>query len=142
MTISASNQAAQYYRSIIESQAQSANFQKMQELARETKDRIKEATKADAPQARLPQPAPEPRKADTPPPRPTPANQSNTPPPKPAPDIRQVVKEDERKESAKAQAETVDNSRALAESAARAMERNRDARQRAEALRQHFAAAA
>ncbi len=143
MTVSASNQAAQYYRSLIESQAQSANFQKMQELARETKDRVKEATRVDAPQARPPQPAPEPKATTPPAPEPQRAKSiTTTPPPKPAPDIRQVVNETDRKESAKAQAEAADNSRALAESAARSMERNRDARQRAEAMRQRFAAAA
>lgn len=143
MTISASNQAAQYYRSMIESQTQSANFQKMQELARETKERVNEATKAEAPQLRVRQSTPEPRKAATPPPsEPAPSKARPSTPPKPAPDIRQVVNHDDRRESSKAQAEAADNSRAMAESAARAMERNRDAKQRAEATRQRFSAAA
>ena len=141
MTISASNQASQYYRSLIESQGQSANFQKMQELARETKEKVKEAARTEV--ARPQQPAPEFRKASSNPPPPQKAPESTTtPPPKPAPDIRQVVKETDRKESAKAQAKAADHSRALAESAARSMERNRDAKQRAEATRQRFAAAA
>lgn len=143
MTVSSSNQAAQYYRSLIESQAQSANFQKMQEVSRETKATVKEAARADAPKPRATEPAPEPQKV-APPPKPAapPPESTTTPPPKPAPDIRQVVKETDLKESAKAQAQAADNSRAMAESAARAMERNRDAKQRAEATRQRFAAAA
>ena len=143
MTISASNQASQYYRSLIESQGQSANFQKMQDLARETKEKVRESSRADAPQPRPPAPAPVLEKAVTPPPTSkVPLKSATTSPPKQSPDIRQVVKETDRKESAKAQADTADNSRATAESAARAMERNRDAKQLAEARRQRFAAAA
>lgn len=90
MTISASNQAAQYYRSMIEAQTQSANFQKMQELARETKERVNEATKAEAPQVRARQSTPEPRKAATPPPsEPASSKAKTSAPSKPAPDIRQ-----------------------------------------------------
>lgn len=142
MTISTSNQAAQYYRSLIESQAQSANFQKMQELARETKTLVKEVAKSDAPKAQTASAAPEPRKT-TPAPKPqAPPQSTTTPPPEPARDIRQVVKDADRHEATKAQAEAADNSRAMAESAARAMERNRDAKQLAEATRQRYAAAA
>ena len=143
MTISASNQASQYYRSLIETQAQDASFQKMQELARETKAKVKESSRADAAQTKSPEPAPRTIQA---PARPKatlePPKSNTTPPPDPAPDIRQVVQESERKQSAKAQAEAADKSRAMAESAARAMERNRDAKQIAAATRQRFAAAA
>lgn len=143
MTISASNQASQYYRSLIENQAQDANFQKMQELARETKAKVKESSRADAAQAKLPETATRAEQSPTPPKaRPEPQKSNTTPPPEPAPDIRQVVHESDRKQSAKAQAEAADKSRAMAESAARAMERNRDAKQIAAATRQRFAAAA
>ncbi len=144
MTISTSNQAAQYYRSLIESQAQSANFQKMQELAQETKTLVKESARADAAKSQTANVAPEPRKTSpTPPPKPqAPPKSTTTPSPEPSRDIRQVVKDADRNEAAKAQAKATDNSRAMAESAARAMERNRDAKQLAEATRQRFAAAA